>query len=125
MRGCWRRFLNSFDFRAWVSHGVSRDDFSDQQVLIPLISGLGFHNYCQAAQSCLCVLIPLISGLGFHVYRYFEQTSEDGLNPFDFRAWVSQSSRTACLRGKVLIPLISGLGFHKKPVTERDLRMPS
>ena len=35
--------LNPFDFRAWVSHKAENEVIRRPGVLIPLISGLGFH----------------------------------------------------------------------------------
>ena len=46
-----------------------------------------------------------------------------GLNPFDFRAWVSPLRYIAWeSAGYVLIPLISGLGFHGNYVNIDNLQ---
>ena len=84
--------LNPFDFRAWVSRTTCVARRLRNWVLIPLISGLGFHDESKYFRVRFAVLIPLISGLGFHHE-----------NPIHFHHAAA-----------VLIPLISGLGFHGK-----------
>ncbi len=57
--------LNPFDIRAWVRTDVLREIHAERQVLIPLISGLGFEPLSSQHVAIGEVLIPLISGLGF------------------------------------------------------------